>query len=169
MAEISTITSGGVKYDLCDKKARAEIEELKNTGTSNSKKIVFEGNVDQYNNSIASVDVAKVFGNKNFKVKAEVCPAVNSVHVYIEQGVEEGSEHPSHSSWDVTEYVCDPSAGENQVSSIFFSVFKSQQTYKEIGVYDGNYTYATPEIMVRCSDNSDSGLTAHVRLEFEEI
>lgn len=169
MAEISTITSGGIKYDLCDKKARAEIKELKNTGTSNSKKIVFEGNVDQYNNSIASVDVAKVFGNKNFKVKAEVCPAVNSIHVYIEQGVELGSEHPSHSSWDVTESVCDPSAGENHVSSIFFSAFKSKQTYKEIGVDDGYYTYATPEIMVQCSDDSNSGLTAHVRLEFEEI
>ena len=168
MAEISTITSGGIKYDLCDKKARAEIEELKNTGTSNSKKIVFEGNVEQYNNSIASVDVAKVFGNKNFKVKAEVCPAVNSVHVYIEQGVESGSEHPSHSSWDVTESVCHPSAGENHVSSIFFSTFKSQQTYKEIGFDDGNHTYATPEIMVQCLDDSDSELTAHVRLEFEE-
>ena len=168
MAEISTITSGGIKYDLCDKKARAEIEELKNTGTSNSKKIVFEGNVEQYNNSIASVDVAKVFGNKNFKVKAEVCPAVNSISVYIEQGVESGSEHPSHSSWDVTESVCHPSAGENHVSSIFFSAFKSQQTYKEIGVYDGNYTFAVPEIMVQCLDDSNSELTAHVRLEFEE-
>ena len=169
MAEVSTITSGGVKYDLCDKKARAEIEELKNTGTSNSKKIVFEGNVDQYNNSIASVDVAKVFGNKNFKVKAEVCPAVNSIHVYIEQGIELDGESPSHSSWDVTESVCDPSAGENHVSSIFFSAFKSKQTYKEIGVNDGDYTYVTPEIMVQCSDDSNSGLTAHVRLEFEEI
>ena len=29
MAEMSTITSGGVKYDLCDKKARADIAEFK--------------------------------------------------------------------------------------------------------------------------------------------